>query len=477
MPSKKERPVSPISDIKSLVHDQLYINRVPSYGNKVFYSFGFLMMICFMLLAITGVTMVVFGQSWWLTNSYGTFVRSIHMWSTQALVLFLVLHVLVTFSTSAYRSRKFVWLIGSVMLLLIMVQSEMGYGIRGDFSSQWRALQGADFWNGSGLGVIINILNYDQVFGIHVVLIPFILIALIGLHFGLVRKYGIAKPYRKDIGYKMVPANHKLLYIRGGIVVAVILFLSAVLQSPFIPPVTLQEIATSQPQVFAQTLVSEFNHTSDTATYFDTIDPYTFDTRTVYVADPYEQFLAVHGGQNMSAAFDSEDTVTQLQNINMAYDYFGKNGSIDASANVSNPVIPVVSSLVVVAQSGLYGDKLMADFSGNNPTYVERFLADTGYMDEKADSLGISLDQYGIAKDEKGGGTLPPNTWWMLPLNFLDNTIMVDDANADRHGAELLGISMLLFAVFPWIPYANQIPNKLGLYKLFWKAKKKPKNR
>ncbi len=454
---------------RKFLHDNIYINKVPSYGNTIFYSFGFILMTCFLLLAVTGVLMVFFSKPWWLTSLFGIYVRSVHMWAAQAFMLFLVLHLFVTFSTSAFRKKKLPWVIGSIMLFLIAIQTELGYTLRGDFSSQWRALQGADFWNGIHLGSFFNMLDYKQVFGVHILLIPLLLLLLVGLHYGIVRHRGISKPYRKDIKFKMVEANHKTLYLRASIVVAAILVLAFFIQSPFLPAVTAQQVSQQQPSVFAQTLIAEFNHTSDTATYLDSIDPYRFDTREVYVVQPYASYLSVNPGKNELTALDSESSAVQMKTLNEADNYFANNGSPDVSN--SNPLVSVASSLTIMAQSGLYDSQLKNDLQGDNPTYIYRFLSDTGYLDEKAGNLGLSLENYGMIKDEKGAGILPPNSWWMAPYNLLDNTLLKNDPNADSDGGMILGLVILLLATLPWLPYVNRIPDKLRFYKIFWRMK------
>jgi len=455
---------------RRFLHDNIYINKVPSYGNTIFYSFGFILMTCFLILLITGILMVFFSKPWWLTSSLGIYVRSVHMWAAQAFMLFLVLHLFVTFSTSAFRKKKLPWVVGSIMLFLFVVQTELGYTLRGDFSSQWRALQGADFWNGNYIGSFFNMLNYNQVFGVHVLLIPLLLLLLVGLHYGVVRHRGISKPYRKDIKYKMVEANHAMLYVRAGIVAAVILVLAFFIQSPFIPAVTAQQVSQQQPNIFAQTLIAEFNHSSDTATYVDSIKPYNFDTREVYVTKPYLQYLSVNGGKNELSLFNSKSPDIRAKMIRDASDYFASNRTLDVSN--PNPLVSVASSLTVMAQSGLYDSQLKNDLQGDNPTYLYRFLSDTGYLDEKADNLGLSLENYGMIKDEKGAGIAPPNSWWMFPFNFMDNTILKNDPNQDRDGGEIIGLLMLLIATLPWLPYVNKIPDKLRLYKIFWRVKK-----
>lgn len=231
----------------------LMIETVPSYANKIFYSLGFLSMICFFLLIITGVFLVFFGPSWWLTTPAGTFVRSIHLWSIQAFVVFIILHVLVVFFSGGYKSpRRFLWVLGAIMFFLVLIEAEFGYVLRNDFSAQWRSLQGADLYNGSGLGKFINNLNYAQIYGIHIIIIPLIILSILFLHYALVRLWGIATPFKKDVQYRMVKANHTLLFFRGFLLLCVILLLAVIFPSPLIAPITIKQVAQQDPALMAK---------------------------------------------------------------------------------------------------------------------------------------------------------------------------------------------------------------------------------
>lgn len=447
----------------------IMISQVPSYANKFFYSLGFLSLICFILLVITGAIMVFFGPDWWLTTSLGVFLRSIHVWSLQAFIVFIILHGLIVFFTSAYRPpRRLMWALGGMVFFLVLAEAEFGYALRNDFSSQWRTLQGADFYNGSGLGRFINNLNYAQIYGIHVVIIPVIILGLLFLHYGLVRMRGIATPYRKEIPYRMVKANHAILFIRGAVLTAVILSLAVIFPSPLIAPISIKQIANDDPSIMAGTLIGELEHSSDTATYSDNIDPYQYDTKTVYIDYPYVQYITTNQQVNLLANFSSEDKNTQVKNIKEAKDYFANKGNITTDPGGSNPLIPVISSLVLMGQSGLYEASLLNESDVHfNPTYTLRFLSDTGVLEEQAGKLGITTEQMGMLREEKG--ILPPGAWWLAPIGIMNKTILINDENGDRDAAEILGVLMLIFIAFPYIPFVNKLPDKLGLYKFIWK--------
>ncbi len=455
-----------LSFIKQFISGEFFIKDVPSYANSFWYSLGFLNMTCFFILLATGLTMVAFGPLWWDANPLGVFVRSVHMWAAVAFLLFVCMHAFVVFSTSGFKKpRRLIWVIGALMLFIIAIQVEFGFGLRGDFGSQYRALSAADFWNGNIIGHLFNVLDYSQLYGVHIALIPIILIVLIIIHFSLVKSHGLSTPYRKDIPYSMVRADHKALFMRGTAAVAVILFLALEFPSPFVPPVTIQWLAQTHPAMVAGTLVSELNYSSGTATYFDGIDPYTFNTRNVFVIVPYEQYMAASAGNNAATVFLSKNSTVQAADISNAELYFENNGSISASMNLSNPVISMVGTLVVMAQSGLYQDALMnGTHQYGNQTLTLRFLSDTGYIDQKAGELGINLSDYGMVKDENG----IPSSFLLAPVNYLDNTILQNDPNQDRDNGLFLGLLMLVVISVPVMPFLNELPDRLKLYRLFW---------
>lgn len=444
------------------------IQDVPAYANKLFYSLGFLSMICFVILIATGTIMALFGPDWWLTSGVGKYFRSIHLWATQAFVLFIILHLLVVFFSSGFKKpRRLTWVVGALMFLFVMAEAEFGYVLRGDFSGQWRGLQGADFYNGSGIGTWINSINYNQIYGIHLVAIPFLILGLLFVHYLLIRFLGIAKPHRADVHVPTVKANHKLLFARGGVLIGLILLLAVIFPSPFLEPNTIKMVAASDPKLVGQTLVKEFDHSSDTAGYLDSIDPYKYDTRTIYVEQPYAQLTTVVHTPNLMDKYNGEPKATQDSQLKEAQNYFEK--TYPGKPNPKNPLEGIVASLIGIAQSGLYEPSLnSASPSGDKTTYSLRLLADTGVMNDRAQSLGITTDQYGMLREEKGH--IPPGAWWLLPIGLLNHTVLAHDSTGDRDGAIILGLFLLLLISFPYIPGLNRLPEWLKVYKLIWRV-------
>jgi ubiquinol-cytochrome c reductase cytochrome b subunit len=456
------------SDLKII--SNLMIQKVPRFGNGLFYSLGFLSMTSFILLLFTGIVMSIFGANWWLTNPLGIYLRSIHLWATQAFVLFIILHLFVVLSTSGFKKpRRFTWVLGVFLFVFALAETEFGYVLRGDFSSQWRSLQGADFYNGSGIGGIIDTLNYKQMYGIHIALIPIIISAILLLHYTFIRIQGLSNPVRKDTKpAPVVRANHRLLFLRGGFLVGLVLVLALIFPSPFIKPVTIQEISKTDPSLLAKTLVAEFNATSDTSTYMDNIDPYTFSTRRVYIDNPYSKLLSINPTiKDELRVFNNQSLSTQKSQLDALDAYYSSTDS--KSIKPDNSVSRIVDSLVVMAETGLY-EQSIADSNdsftaGNHTTYVIRLLADTGVLADKATSLSLTTDQYGMLHEESS--TNPVGAWWLAPIGVLNHTILNGDQNGDRDAAVLIGLFLLLMVAFPFIPFVSDIPEKLKMHKLF----------
>ncbi len=456
----------------------LMIEEAPQYANRFWYSLGFLAATSFFMLLFTGIVEVFYGSTWWLTKPVGVFFRSVHMWSTQAFVIFILLHLVVVFCTMGYRGpRRISWVLGVIMFFLALMETEFGYALRGDFSTQWRALQGADLYNGAGVGWWINPLNEFKVLGLHTAIVPFVIIAVLGVHYALVRMLGIATPARADVQYKVEKANHTVLFLRGIGAVVVIVFLAIILPSPYVKAVTLQEVARSDPKLFAQTLVGEYGRLEQigedpdsrslTNGYLDSIQPYTFDTRKVYVEDPYSHLLASGKSADELAPISNLSDDAQKKIVGDAIDFFGENkGNVKESGNA---LILVAKELTALATTGYYDSVLRGAGEIGDNTYHLRLLADLGVLEEQAGKLRIMTEQWGMLREEEPGR---PGAWWLAPIGILNHTILAKDENGDRDGAMILGILVLILLAVPFIPGVNRLPVLLKLYKPFQRRPK-----
>ncbi len=134
----------------------------------------------------------------------------------------------------------------------------------------------------------------------------------------------------------------------------------------------------------------------------------------------------------------------------------------------------MINTLMPLAKSGLYESLLDEENPSINDTYTLRFLDDMGVLDAKATTLNMDTAQWGMAKDETGSTMkLPPGSWWFAPIGVLNSTFnLLSNPYGDRDAAEGLGFVMLVFILFPYIPYVNRLPELLHLAPFIWRERR-----
>ena len=176
--------------MKHLLPDQL-----PKYVHSYVYLFGVLTLAAFIWIIVTGTVLVFFGPDWWHVSSVGHFFNSMHFWAVQAFFFLMILHLWAQFLMASWRGgRKYTWIGGWLLFFVSILAGLTGYLSQNNFDSQWIAVQGKDAMNAAGIGGFFNLLNFGQMYGLHIFLIPFILIALVGVHLFLIRKHGVVEP-------------------------------------------------------------------------------------------------------------------------------------------------------------------------------------------------------------------------------------------------------------------------------------------
>ncbi len=133
---------------------------------------------------------------------FGQFVRNVHHWSGNLMVIVVALHLLRVFFTGAFRTpREFNWLVGITLLLLTVVANFTGYLLPWDQLAYWAITVGSSIivyvpFVGTGLSNILlggpeigpaTLLNF---YALHISIIPIAIFGLMSLHFWRVRKDG-----------------------------------------------------------------------------------------------------------------------------------------------------------------------------------------------------------------------------------------------------------------------------------------------
>ena len=201
--------------------------KVPK-GTNWFYTLGSATLFAFLSQAVTGVFLAMYyrpdasGGAYesirYVTNDVflGQFVRGMHKWGSSVMVVLVFLHMGRVFFFGAYKyPRELNWVIGVVLLILTMVMSFTGYLLPFDQRAYWATIVGVNI-NGTGplLGPYLsdflrggsefNATTLSRFYAIHMLLIPGLLIALIGVHLYLVTKLG--RPPRRGRKQKLRPS-------------------------------------------------------------------------------------------------------------------------------------------------------------------------------------------------------------------------------------------------------------------------------
>ena len=175
--------------------ENLLPDRQPYYVGSWVYVFGVVTIAALVLTVLSGVILALAGPDWWHISAAGRFFNSLHFWSVQVFFVFMVLHLWGQYFMASWRGgRAVTWMIGVVIFAISIAAAFTGYLSQQNFASQWIAVSAKDALNASGLGAFFNVLNFGQMYGIHVLLLPAGIIVLVALHIVWVRMKGVVRP-------------------------------------------------------------------------------------------------------------------------------------------------------------------------------------------------------------------------------------------------------------------------------------------
>jgi ubiquinol-cytochrome c reductase cytochrome b subunit len=181
--------------LRYLPPDKLLPDAQPAYVASWVYVFGVLTVGAMVVVVASGVVLAVFGPAWWHTSFVGHFFNSVHLWSVELFMGFMVIHLWAKFWMAAWRGgRSFTWMTGVVCFLVAVFEAFTGYLAQTNFDSQWIAFEAKDGLNSGGIGGYFNATNFGQALMVHIALLPIVLVALVAVHVLLVRVHGVVPP-------------------------------------------------------------------------------------------------------------------------------------------------------------------------------------------------------------------------------------------------------------------------------------------
>jgi quinol-cytochrome oxidoreductase complex cytochrome b subunit len=291
--------------LEDLLPDQL-----PAFVRSPAYFFGVITLSSFVLLILTGIVLSAFGPQWWHDNAVGHFMNSLHFWCAEAFFFSLTLHLWTEFCKAAWRhGRRLTWVVGAITFIAAIGTAFTGYLSQTNFDAQWIAVQGKDALNAVGIGAFFNLMNFGQMYGFHVFLLPLLLVLLVGLHLLQIRIRGVVRPYaqtrreelardklwrgvrRKQTGAtaatgasepRPLPSDQARYYrglhmmpydlVREGLIALLVIFVLTVAFAGFFSsadeaPLTLQQYAQQNPVGFVTTAMGGLSGTGAVAQY------------------------------------------------------------------------------------------------------------------------------------------------------------------------------------------------------------------
>ena len=185
---------------RDLPIEHLLPDREPAYVGSWVYVFGVVTIAALILTIASGVVLAFFGPQWWHVSPQGRFFNSLHFWSVQMFFVFMVLHLWGQYFGQGWRDgRATTWMAGVVVFLVSIVTAFTGYLSQQNFDSQWIAVNAKDAINATGAGAFFNVLNFGQMYGLHVMLFPILVVLLVGFHVVQVRLRGVVKPPTEEL--------------------------------------------------------------------------------------------------------------------------------------------------------------------------------------------------------------------------------------------------------------------------------------
>lgn len=185
--------------------------RIPADANRWNYMLGGLTAFLITILFLTGFYLAQFYQPnpvgardsviYIITRApLGDWIRSIHYWSAAGLAVTLAAHLGFVFWRRSYRKpREFTWWAGVALAGLIFLMIVTGSALRNDeegFEALAHFVAGGKMTSAIGGGFFTEAFTtsttlLSRIFTLHTSLIPLALVALMGLHFWLIKHLGI----------------------------------------------------------------------------------------------------------------------------------------------------------------------------------------------------------------------------------------------------------------------------------------------
>jgi ubiquinol-cytochrome c reductase cytochrome b subunit len=242
---------SPIDNIKKSLGISAVHYQIPSYANRLPYILGGITLISLIILFVSGIILTQFYNPIVsdanrsiisIKNEVylGWFIRGIHYWAMNVVIVTALLHLIRVFFTSAYkRPREFTWFTGALLLSLIGGFIFTGTVLKWD-QEGYEALQ-HHLWAMERLGFIGILLSekfsnlhiLSRLYTIHISILPILSLILLSIHLFLIKVHEISPlPWGEEVRMVDFTSHIKQLIKYGAFILFLISFIALVVEPP-----------------------------------------------------------------------------------------------------------------------------------------------------------------------------------------------------------------------------------------------------
>ena len=190
---------------------------VPKFALRWWYCLGGITAFLFVVQAVTGIMLAfyykptpdqAFASIQFIENEvrFGASIRAIHHWAANGMIVMCLAHMLRVFVVGAYKPpRELNWVNGVLLLVLTLAFGFTGYLLPWDQRAFWATTVGSEIAGSIPVigelalvflrvGWTVSDLTLSRFYALHVILLPILTLGLMGLHFLMIRRQGIARP-------------------------------------------------------------------------------------------------------------------------------------------------------------------------------------------------------------------------------------------------------------------------------------------
>ena len=212
----------------SIIAKDALAEPIPSHMKYWFYALGATPLILFFIQILTGILLTfyyipspekAFESVKYISEEVrlGFYIRGLHRWGSNLMVIAIFLHMVRVFFTRGYRKpRELNWILGVIIFLVTLTLCFTGYSLVYNQLSYWAATVGTnmvkeipligtmmlEFLRG-GQEVTANTLT--RFYNLHIIFMPLFLLVFLVVHIIMVRLHGVSKLEGRENDEKTYP--------------------------------------------------------------------------------------------------------------------------------------------------------------------------------------------------------------------------------------------------------------------------------